>query len=427
MSQRLHIVRAASMRVALVTTAIVAVVYVAIAAVVVFIAERNLTGDIDSRLTASLQRISAEPFRVRVPPGGFRDLPGTPRFGPVLLLWSVHADGSVSSIAGNATLPTALRGVSSPQTASLGGTDVRLAGTTVADSHLVVGQTMESVAQARNTVLRAELIVGPILLTAVFLGALAIGRRVAAPVELARQRQMEFTADASHELRTPLSVIEAQTDLALAQEHDGAWNRRAFERISTESGRIRRLVEDMLWLARFDATQGQPHAEPVDVGVLARQAVDRFAGVAEARGLSLRLRVAADSAVVTAPPEWLDRLPGVLLDNACKYSPEHGAVDVAVSTEGHRVRLSVDDAGPGIPVEERPRIFDRFHRATERPGGAGLGLAIADAVVRATAGRWEVGDSASGGASMAVTWPRALAGPRETAALPSPHPSSSPQ
>jgi two-component system, OmpR family, sensor histidine kinase CiaH len=427
MSQRLHLVRAASMRVALVTTAIVAVVYVAIAAVVVLIAERNLTGDIDSRLTASLQRISAEPFRVRVPPGGFRDLPGTPRFGPVLLLWSVHADGSVSSIAGNATLPTALRGVSSPQTASLGGTDVRLAGTTVAGSHLVVGQTMESVAQARNTVLRAELIVGPILLTAVFLGALAIGRRVAAPVELARQRQMEFTADASHELRTPLSVIEAQTDLALAQEHDGAWNRRAFERIGTESGRIRRLVEDMLWLARFDATQGQPHAEPVDVGVLARQAVDRFAGVAEARGLSLRLRVAADSAVVTAPPEWLDRLLGVLLDNACKYSPEHGAVDVAVSAEGHRVRLSVDDAGPGIPVEERPRIFDRFHRATERPGGAGLGLAIADAVVRATAGRWEVGDSSAGGASMAVTWPRALAGPRETAALPSPHPSSSPQ
>ncbi len=70
------------------------------------------------------------------------------------------------------------------------------------------------------------------------------------------------------------------------------------------------------------------------------------------------------------------------------------------------MRLTVDDSGPGIPPEERPRIFDRFHRATEGPSGAGLGLAIADAVVRATNGRWEIGSSPAGGASISVTWPR---------------------
>jgi hypothetical protein len=72
---------------------------------------------------------------------------------------------------------------------------------------------------------------------------------------------------------------------------------------------------------------------------------------------------------VTVPPEWLDRLLGVLLDNACKYSPKGGAISVSVGGEGRRVRLTVDDSGPGIPPEQRSRVFDRFHRATDTPGG----------------------------------------------------------
>jgi signal transduction histidine kinase len=266
----------------------------------------------------------------------------------------------------------------------------------------------------------------------VFLGAMAIGRRVAAPIEEARRRQMEFTADASHELRTPLSVIEATTTLALSRDRDTRWYRLAFQRIHVESDRIRRLVEDLLWLARLDATREQSNAEPVDVGVLAEQAVDRFRTRAEARDLSLSLDVAGEGVVITTPPEWLDRLLGVLLDNACKYSAVGGTVVVRVAQEGGRgalphgargrgalphgasgrVRLLVDDSGPGIPAEERPRIFDRFHRATDGAGGAGLGLAIADAIVRATGGRWDVGTSEQGGARMSVTWTRTLTGPR---------------
>ncbi|HEV7678859.1 MAG TPA: HAMP domain-containing sensor histidine kinase [Candidatus Dormibacteraeota bacterium] len=423
MSQRLHRVRTESLRVALIATVIVAVVYLAISAVVVLLAERNLVGEIDTRLTNSLTRFVSEPNRLR-PGGPVRDLPGAPRFGAPLLIWQVQPDGTVISPNTTATLPGNATGATGARTVSIGGTDVRVAGATVNGTHVVVGETMDNVAQSRSNVLRAEIIVAPILLAAVFLGALAIGRRVAFPIELARVRQMEFTADASHELRTPLSVIEAQTNLALRQEHDITWNRKAFERIDTESKRIRRLVEDLLWLARFDATHGSPHAEHVDVGAIASQAVERFAGVAEARQLSLRVRTAGEALVVHAPPEWLDRLLGVLLDNACKYSPQQGSVEVTVRAEAGRIRLSVEDTGPGIPVAERPRIFDRFHRATDSPGGAGLGLAIADAVVRATGGRWEIGDSAAGGAAMTVTWPRALSGPREPAIRPAETPAT---
>jgi signal transduction histidine kinase len=411
-TQRLHRVRRESMRVALIATAIVAAVYVAISAVVVVLADRSFSGEIDSRLSTALSRAKTPAYHLRT--GVFPEIPVGPRFGAPLLTWLQLPDGTVVTAASTtAPLPVDPRSITSPRTLSIGGTDVRVNGSAVQQGYVVVGQTLDSVASARDNVLRAELFVGPVLLAAVFLGALTIGRRVAAPIELARQRQMEFTADASHELRTPLSVIEAQTNLALRQEHDADWNRTAFSRIDTESKRIRRLVEDLLWLARFDATKAHPNAEHVDVGVLAAQAVDRFAGVAEARHLALRAHNQPGTLVVHAPPEWLDRLLGVLLDNACKYAPEQGSVDVAVRAEGGRIRLSVEDSGPGIPAEERTRIFDRFHRATDRPGGAGLGLAIADAVVRATGGRWEIGESPAGGASMSVSWPRALSGPRE--------------
>jgi len=88
-----------------------------------------------------------------------------------------------------------------------------------------------------------------------------------------------------------------------------------------------------------------------------------------------------------------------------------------VIADGDRVRMAVDDSGPGVPAEKRQVIFDRFQRGTDQAGGSGLGLAIADAVVRATNGRWDIGSSIAGGASMAVSWPRLL-NPRATEAAP---------
>jgi two-component system sensor histidine kinase CiaH len=263
--------------------------------------------------------------------------------------------------------------------------------------------------EAVASVVRGLLLIAPVLLVAVFLGSLAIGRRVALPIERARQRQLTFTADASHELRTPLSVIEANASLALAAERDTAWYRHAFERVLDEAHRMRRLVEQLLWLARFDAMGRPGRSEPVDLGVLTQQAVHRFAALAEARSLTLEVHLADAGITLSAPADWLDQLVGVLLDNACRYSPPQGHVAVRVSEAAGRVTLTVDDSGPGIPEDRRERIFDRFHRDSDKPGGAGLGLAIADAIVRATGGRWHIGTSPLGGARMSVSW--AASGP----------------
>ncbi len=114
--------------------------------------------------------------------------------------------------------------------------------------------------------------------------------------------------------------------------------------------------------------------------------------------------------------EWLDRLLGVLLDNACKYSPDGGGGRGQRRDRRQPGSGGGGGLGPGIPEDERAKIFDRFHRAEGQGGyGSGLGLAIADAVVRHTHGRWEVGTSTYGGARMAVSWPRALGGSRDQA------------
>jgi signal transduction histidine kinase len=411
-----------AVRVAMAASAVVGLAYLLIAVFVAVVVTGNLTADLDRHLVQSLDIVNNTGGPGGGPNGGSLGGPGfdptrqDPRALPVLL-WVVKPDGTVAGQGLNdLTLPAADRTVTDPTTVTIDGVSYRIAGRLVGASRLVVGQSLDSLSQTTSTLIVAEFGIGCALLIFVFLGSVVVGRRVALPIERARERQLEFTADASHELRTPLSVIEAQATLALARERDATRDASAFGSIDTELKRTRRLVDDMLWLARFDSTGGQPQAEPVDLRILAARTADRFGAVAETRGQKLEVSAGStdSDAIVTAPPDWLDRLVGILLDNACRYSPQGGSVIVHVAAEGRRVRLTVDDSGPGIPEAERGRVFDRFHRATDQPGGSGLGLAIADAIVRATGGKWHIGTSPAGGASVSVSWPRSMSGNRDS-------------
>jgi signal transduction histidine kinase len=408
-------VRRQSIRVALAATVVVGVVYLLIGAAVATFASVTLTADIDARLTQAFERVPPDlpglPPDGEPPSGPARD-PGRP-YGLRFQIWFVAEDGTVTTGENSPDLPPELVDATSPVTATVDGTEMRVAGRDVLRGRVVVAQSIEQVHDAQRTLLVGWLLIAPFLLGAVFAGAVIIGRRVAEPIEAARRRQLEFTADASHELRTPLSVIEAHTSLALAQERDATWYRAAFGKVDRESKRMRRLLEDMLWLARFDAAAAPDASEPVDLGTLARQAADRFSVVAETRRLSLGVHLPAEPVTIAASAELVDRLIGVLVDNACKYAPEGGTVDVTVADAGGRPSVTVDDSGPGIRDEDRERIFDRFHRSvvtSSEAGGAGLGLAIGDAIVRATGGRWTVGTAPAGGARFTVSWGRASLG-----------------
>lgn len=158
---------------------------------------------------------------------------------------------------------------------------------------------------------------------------------------------------------------------------------------------------------RFDSELPPSNNEPVDLAVIVESCKDRFGAVAESRAIEMSFRRQGDAqALISAPPDLIDRLIGVLVDNACRYAGNGGNVHIIVSAHAGWVSLSVEDSGPGIPLQERPRLFDRFHRATEEGNGTGLGLAIADSVVTSTMGRWKVSDSVLGGAHMEVSWRR---------------------
>jgi signal transduction histidine kinase len=278
---------------------------------------------------------------------------------------------------------------------------------------LIAAQSLAEADHVESDLVAVEVVAGPVLLLAVFLGTLLIGLKAASPVELARRRQLEFTADASHELRTPLSVIEAEVSLALNGTRSVNDYRDTLERVSQESLRLRDIVEDLLWLSRFDSQPPPPGDEPVDVSAIATACADRFDAVAQGREVSLSVLQRGECQPwINAPPEWIDRLTAVLVDNACRYAGPGGNVQITVTVSGNRVSLAVEDSGPGIAPEARDRLFDRFHRATDQGNGAGLGLAIADSVARATGGEWRVDVAELGGARMEVRWHRSH-GPRD--------------
>ena len=166
----------------------------------------------------------------------------------------------------------------------------RLQAERVGDDWFVAGQSLASADRVGSDLMLLEVIAGPVLLVAVFFGTLLIGIKAASPVELARRRQLEFTADASHELRTPLSVIEAEVSLSLDGTRSGDDYRATLGRVGRESMRLRDIVEDLLWLARFDSEPPPPGDEPVDVAAIAAACADRFLAVAQRTGIALLVR-----------------------------------------------------------------------------------------------------------------------------------------
>jgi signal transduction histidine kinase len=193
-------------------------------------------------------------------------------------------------------------------------------------------------------------------------------------------RQRAFVADASHELRTPLTSVLANLEL-LSEQLEG--DRRATADSALRSSRrMRRLVADLLLLARADAGRTPPRA-PTDVGAVVTEAAAELEPLAGERELS----VDAEPVVVEGTRDELHRLAANLIENAIRHTPDGTRVHASVHRRDGMVELVVEDDGPGIPAELRPRIFERFVRGGgERAGSSGLGLAIVRAVAEAHGG-----------------------------------------
>jgi len=201
-------------------------------------------------------------------------------------------------------------------------------------------------------------------------------------VRRAFDAQQHFVADAAHELRSPLAALRLQLQgLQRASAGDEVARAAAIERLSAGIDRATRLVEQLLALARQEAASAP--AEPVDLRAVAQLALADAAPAAQARDMDVGL-LDSEAATVPGNAEALRMLARNLLDNAIKYAPPGGRVDLQVRMVAGHAELTVEDSGPGIPPEDRERALQRFVRAAgDGTLGSGLGLAIVQAVAQA--------------------------------------------
>ncbi|PLZ00812.1 two-component sensor histidine kinase [Burkholderia sp. WAC0059] len=225
-------------------------------------------------------------------------------------------------------------------------------------------------------------------------------------LDKALDTQKAFVADAAHELRTPLAAVQIQAQL-VARAKDEDTRREALADLQAGVTRATRLAGQLLALARSEP-DGQRRAQPVDLHALLDDCVATYAPLAQQRGVDLGIEESA-SATVQGDADALRVMFSNLLDNATKYTPGGGRVDVSLREEdGHPV-VRIADSGPGIPVEERARVFDRFYRvgsgatrARTDVTGSGLGLAIVRRVADQHDARIGLDDSAAGGLQVEV-------------------------
>ena len=224
--------------------------------------------------------------------------------------------------------------------------------------------------------------------------------------------QRAFVADAAHELRTPLAALKLQVQLA-ERAGDGSDRVAAIAEVGAGLERATHVVQQLLSLAREDPEAASAwRGQPVSLAGLVGQAIADHALLADGRRVDLGATRVDEEARVTGDAAALQTLLANLVDNAIRYTPEGGRVDVSAGVGTGGPYLEVADTGPGIPAEERARVFDRFYRrgGTAEPG-TGLGLAIVKAIADRHRAHVVLGDAPGGGLVVRVEFPTDLADP----------------
>jgi len=214
--------------------------------------------------------------------------------------------------------------------------------------------------------------------------------------------QRRFAADAAHELRTPLTALTLQIQIARRAESPEE-RVVALDRLEQGVKRATRLVQQLLTMARLDPDAART-ATSFDLAAVAASVVEEKTPFAEQQRIALSL--AAVPVTVYGQEDALRILLANLVDNALRYTPPGGSVDVRVAPDGDQARVDVADSGPGIAEEERERVFDRFYRGRQAPGGgSGLGLAIVRQIITLHGGSIALDKSPSGGLLVSARFP----------------------
>ena len=260
-----------------------------------------------------------------------------------------------------------------------------------------------------HSVLRLVLVLALIWLLAMLL-FLAVSVRLSAlaarPLEEAMRREKQFVADASHDLKTPLSVILANSSILMENPEATVGSvRRWLDSTQDAARRMQRLITQMLTLADVERTDTAPASEPVDLSGVALKAALEMESVAYEKQVSLETAL-SEPCVVRGNTDYLQRIVSSLLENALKYEPKGGRVQLTLAREKRKVTLTVRNFGSTISEADLPHVFDRFYRSDRsrrnESGSFGLGLAITREMVEKLGGEITAVSSPESGTTFRV-------------------------
>lgn len=247
-------------------------------------------------------------------------------------------------------------------------------------------------------------------LALVWTGGAALARKSLVPVERNLEQMRRFVADAAHELRTPAAVLRSRAEVALQQRRSPEEYERALSAVVREAERLGRTLDNLLLLASADAETIPIAREPIFLDDVLLDAISAVRERATQKETHVICRTFEESPV-RGDSDLIRQLFIIFLDNAVKFTPPGGRVEVSVSATARVCRVDVVDSGPGISVEALPHIFERFYRADaarSRDGGAGLGLSIAQVIAHAHGASLRVESTTKGGTTATITFPRAV-------------------
>jgi two-component system heavy metal sensor histidine kinase CusS len=193
-------------------------------------------------------------------------------------------------------------------------------------------------------------------------------------------RLSQFSADLAHELRTPIANMLGETQVALTRDRTATEYRETLESTVAECERLSRIVDNLLFVARVDAASEPIARKQFDARAEVEKIAEFYQTVADDRHVTIRC---SGNGQIYADPDLFERAVGNLLDNALRFTPENGSIQIALCQHEADFEVAISDNGCGIAAEHLPRVFDRFYRAESSRGsdGAGLGLALVKSIV----------------------------------------------
>ena len=217
--------------------------------------------------------------------------------------------------------------------------------------------------------------------------------------------QTEFISSVSHELRTPLTAIGGWAETLMYDEAIQGDSRRGVEIVGRETGRLTKMVEELLEFTRIQDGRFRLNVERMDIGAEVEDAIFTYSRLMQREEITLHCEGAEDLPAIEGDPERLRQVLLNLLDNAVKYGRDGGAIEVSLDENDGWVRIAVRDHGPGIPPAELPRVKEKFYKGSGKERGSGIGLAVCEEIVTRHGGRLTIENAPDGGVLATVLLP----------------------